>query len=275
MTRMRRLRPDSRALPPAGGTLLRAIPLALALLLAAGCSDGATAVEQDATRLVEESRDTAAQAPEAATARTQDGGDLLLDLRLPESGFTADAGETRRIVEAVYGQGAPEDLALTARVQGAFTAPGARQTAYVLQRESARVPHGLEAARPMLAVLGEDGRVAAQFVQDYERIAAVADVDGDGIDEVFMRADGYHMGQSYAGIELVSLAGGQRQVLAQYPEAWLDACANPAGERYVEAGVIVRGEAGPELRRYRAGCGDGPPAPDDFSPVFGERAPGT
>ncbi|MDH5823440.1 hypothetical protein QFW77_10625 [Luteimonas sp. RD2P54] len=239
-------------------------PIAAGWLLAgllAGCSAG------------DASRPEAIGAPRATASADAPApaGDVLLDLRVPASGFEATAEETRRVVAAVYGDGAPGDLTPTSRVEGAFTAAGARQTAYTLRRGGAMT--GPERAPTMLAVLDADGRVAAQFVVDHDRIAAAADIQGDGTDELFLATDGYQMGQAYTGLELVSLAGGQRRSLAEYPQAWLDACANPVGERHVEAAVIVRGANRPELRRYRAGCGgDQPPAVEAYRPV-GAQAP--
>ncbi|NZA26082.1 hypothetical protein H0E84_06760 [Luteimonas sp. SJ-92] len=207
-----------------------------------------------------------AQPATASAGAPARAGEVLLDLRAPAAAFETTAEETRRVVAAVYGEGAPGDLELTSRADGAFTAPDARQTAYTLRRGGA-VP-GPDRARTLLAVLEDDDRVAAQFVVDHDRIAAAADVEGDGIEELFLASHGYQMGQAYVGLELVSLAGGQRRTRAEYPQAWLDACGNPAGERHVEAAVIVRGAPQPELRRFRADCtGDRPPAIDDYRPA--------
>ena len=102
----------------------------------------------------------------------------------------------------------------------------------------------------------------------YDAIAASVDSDRDGIDELLLRADGYQMGQSFASLHLLSLAGGKRDLRQRFDQAYLDSCDTPIGARGVRASVLVRTDSGLRQEVYRADCpAQGDPQPLDFQPV--------
>lgn len=201
---------------------------------------------------------TAAAVDAAAEPSTTDR-DIVLDLRKEAPQFQAAPEETRRIVAATFGEGAPEDLELTARASGHFTSPDQSQTAYILLRRAAMQPGGARFAKPMLAVFDQDDRIQTQFVVDHNRIAAVADIDGDGVDEILLAADAVQMGLFATSIQAVSLRDNDLKVLDTYHEAYLDSCEQSLSTRSVRATVFVRGPSGLEARHYHTDC-EGDPA---------------
>lgn len=243
------------------GSWLLALPLALLLVAQAGCAEAprdvpTAASEQPSTPAATSTDATLTDAtPDAAMEER----DIVLDLRHETAPFQADAEETRRIVAATFGDGAPEDLELTARASGHFTATDQRQTAYILLRRVAMQPHGDRLAKPMLAIFDQDGQIVTQFVADFPRIAAVADLNGDGLDEILLAADTVHMGLFATAIQVVSLRDNDLKVLDTHHEAFLDSCEQRLSARAVRATVFVRGPSGLAARHYHTDC-DGDPA---------------
>ncbi len=233
------------------------VPLAMMLVAQVGCADAPRDVSATANDKPSISSSIPPGEPGAATSATEQ--DIVLDLRQETPDFQADAEETRRIVAATFGTGAPEDLELTARASGHFTSTEQTQTAYILLRREAMQPRGYEIAKPMLAVFDQDGRIITQFVVDFWRIAAVADVDGDGVDELLLASDVLHMGLFATSIELVSVRDGDVKVLQSFPEVFMDTCEQSVSKRFVEANVFSRGPSGLVAEPYRADC-DGDPA---------------
>lgn len=233
------------------------IPLALMLVAQVGCADAPRDVSATADN--KPSIPSSVKPGEPGTTIPAAEQDIVLDLRQETPEFQADAEETRRIVAATFGAGAPEDLELTARASGHFTSTDQTQTAYILLRRAAMQPRGHEIAKPMLAVFDPDGRILTQFVVDFWRIAAVADVDGDGVDELLLASDVLHMGLFATSIELVSVRDGDVKVLQSFPEVFMDTCEQSVSKRFVEANVFMRGRSGLVAETYRADC-DGDPA---------------
>ncbi len=250
--------PSRPSLHPCSGPLRSwrfLLPLAWMIAGQAGCAEAprevpSAAEQQSAPAMTQNETDGAAAVAEQ---------DIVLDLRGQTPEFQADPEETRRIVAATFGDGAPEDLELTARANGHFTSPERIQTAYILLRRAAMQPGGTRFAKPMLAVFHQDGRIQTQFVVDHERIAAVADINGDGVDEILLAADVVHMGLFATSIQAVSLRDNDLKVLDTYHEAYLDSCEQSLSARSVRATVFVRGPSGLAARHYHADC-DGDPA---------------
>lgn len=270
--------PPAAAAPPCC-RLPRPLLLVAASLLLAGCSAGdaprpqaavapgdgpATAVAGAATSSRTASTATIDDAASQVEAR------VLLDLRLPAAPTAIDPGLQARAKRLVYGDSAPGDVRLVAAHAGAFTVAGRRQHAVLLARGDGIGP---APAPPLLAVLDGDG-VAAQFVPDpaYAAMPAAADIDGDGLDDLLLVTTGYQMGQSWEGIDVVSLADGRLDVVAQVTEARLDACEAPTGERTVGAAVVTLGSAGLRTERFVADCvPGGTPGPAAFRPAPAPR----
>ncbi len=141
-------------------------------------------------------------------------------------------------------------------VSGRFL-PGGEQTAYVVQRGG---PRAADPQAPLATLLiVQDGRLEARVDKlPGNFLVGVADVDGDGVQEMLLRRDAYQMGQSLTGLNLVALDGQALKSMADFKEAASDACEGPplTRERTAVAIDVRRGEAGPvfNVRRYRADC---------------------
>ncbi len=248
-----------------------ALPVATCLLWLGGC--GATDVPGARTAAAASPAPTATRATPAGAhgaASPQDRAAqeaVVLDLRQPPSPQVVDAALAARTVAAVYGDDAPADVRIVAAHAGVFTVPGRAQSAVLLVRGDGVGP---APAPPMLAVVDGD-KVAAQFVPDvrYQALPGVVDADGDGLDDLLLATSGYRMGQSWEGLDVVSLAGGQMEVLQQFVQVRLDACDNPVGERSVGAAVIMRSAEGLRAERHVADCvpGGGSPPAAAFRPA--------
>jgi hypothetical protein len=127
------------------------------------------------------------------------------------------------IAKAIFGPQA-HDITVNARLTGhAFTRKGAMQTLLVLQQggPDATDPQGQEAT---LAVFGNGSPVLRLRTRLGNFITASGDVDGDGIDEILLRADAYNMGQGVTRLTLVKFVDGKLRTLRQFDEAVVDAC---------------------------------------------------
>ncbi|MFC4729226.1 hypothetical protein [Coralloluteibacterium thermophilus] len=198
---------------------------------------------------------------------TQPGGAPapLLDLRDDTPPAPLDEARTAQLMEAAGRQGIRPDASVAGLVEGSFTATGRQQQAALLLPGSegdapAETP-------PTLAVF-EGGSLVGQTQLAggaYTGIAGSGDFDGDGIDELLLRTDGEHLGQSFVSVDHVSIADGNPRVLQRFEQARLDTCDGDGEEREVLATVLVHQDGRLAAQRFRAECGaDGA---DAFAPI--------
>ncbi|MEM9055843.1 MAG: hypothetical protein AAGD86_00110, partial [Pseudomonadota bacterium] len=198
--------------------MARAFPVALAALLLAACAPADT-----------------------GRAEAAPGATPIADFRPGPAAFARRPtdSDSATVAAAVYGSPVPGDVALAARVDGAFTMADAAQTLYLLVREGPA--SGPRPARSLLAVF-EGGALVAQFVPpslSYQALAGVVDANADGIDDVIAVAQSYQMGQTSARATLLTLAGGQRRTLEDLGVVFEDSCDAPLAEGAVRAAVLA------------------------------------
>lgn len=257
-------------MPPRTAAL---IPLALACAgLLAACTPSAPTGDAsvDATA-TPPATDTAAAPADAPTLPASDplaGADIVVDLREPDRADTVVLGEA---LEGVLEKGGPQ-ADISSQREGRFTADRAQHAALLLP-DGARAIAPTETPAELLILEGE--KVVKRFPLDapYLRIAAVTDVDGDGLDDVLLRADGMQMGERFASIHAFALAGGRPKPLARFDQAYSDDCGSPRAAGEVRAAVIVRERGKLAEKLFWAECvPGGNPMPGQFQAV---GAPGT
>ena len=195
-----------------------------------------------------------AQASTTAPAAPQA---ILFDYRpgLPTPENTA----SETVVAAVYGSPAPDNVQVSSPVTGAFIEAGAKERLHLLTR-GPTIGAPQNSTRSMLALFTGD-RLITQFVppdHTYFHIAAVTDVDGDGIDEIALVAQTYQMGQLSARADVLSLAGGARKLLGTLGIVYENSCDAPFANGDVRAAALRRASDGVLTKEtYVAGCPTG------------------
>jgi hypothetical protein len=152
--------------------------------------------------------------------------------------------------------------------QGSFTAPGARQAVYLIQVNECLPPSRNYFGTYRLAVF-EGARLIANPNVAANGIASIADVDGDGIEELLLIGTGFGQGDLEVHAKLVSLKSKRFQVFKDFDLVY----ENPCGldERLpVTASAITYGPAGLAVQHYTAPCSSSHngdvPALKDFTP---------
>jgi hypothetical protein len=136
----------------------------------------------------------------------------LVDMRTAST-FVSRAAPAA-VAAAVFGGSDPVTL-LGSATALPFTRKGARQTLYLLRQ-------GRDAT--VLAVFENDALVAKLPTSAWQGLAGTADVDGNGLYEVLLRADGESDGEHAVGLTLVSFAAGKLEVIRQFDRALVDRC---------------------------------------------------
>jgi hypothetical protein len=137
----------------------------------------------------------------------------LVDLRVAPN-FVPRAAPAN-VAAAVFGAGGNGAMVLGIATGLPFTKKDARQTLYVLRQ-------GRDATQ--LAVFENDALVVSLPTSAWQGIAATADIDGNGLYEVLLRADGDGVGERAVGLTLVSLAANRVEVIRQFDRALVDRC---------------------------------------------------
>jgi hypothetical protein len=167
---------------------------------------------------------------------------------------------------------------VNARVRGAFTGPGARETAYLVEGRRCESEVDLPFDSTHLLVF-RDGVLVARAKgpsmidhaeEDGEfhgtEIRAVADVDGDGVSEILALSGGFGQGIVEQVARLYSVKGGQVRKLRTFESVYVDDCNSSLEVRQVAAHVLRYAASGTILvESWVASCREaGEPALSDF-----------
>ena len=258
----------------------RQVPFAIATL---ACALAACAPATDAGAAGAEPATAAAAAPPAQDAPVAaPAAGVLLDFRDPALTRQELPEEEQRVLAKLVDPGSGPEAAATSRMDGAFTAAGRQQQAVIV------VPGGASTIDPSpepatIAIL-EQGKVVARhtFTGDdshWQWLLEAADVDGDGVDEMFLGSGWMQMGESGKNLLVASLDGGRFRQLEIIRDVARDDCQarRDAGGGTAQAAVISASAGELEQARYQAPCpaaegeegwAEGP-APQDYMPVKG------
>jgi hypothetical protein len=189
------------------------------------------------------------------------------------SASLCDGQRKQRPIDAAWlreqsnaGQIAP---AIQEHAQGSFTAPGTHQTIYYI-----KVGECLPETRNYFGTyrlpVFEGPRLIATAEPNADGIVTVADVNGDGIDELLLQSVGYGTGDLGLRAQLVSLMGGKLRTIRDFDEVYDNPCGR--GENLaVEATLITYDRGGLYTRKYTApwsaSRGGNVPALEDFTPA--------
>lgn len=133
------------------------------------------------------------------------------------------------------GQFAPS---VSEAVRGSFTGPARREMLYIIAvGECGDMPRSLGNGSTQLVI-----RRGAENVLSlngfYGAVSAVRDVDGDGADELLLRASGFGQGVLEESAQLLSFAGGRERVVHDFETVRVDSCGRGDRTSAVKAAVL-------------------------------------
>ncbi|HVF45024.1 MAG TPA: hypothetical protein VM936_18510 [Pyrinomonadaceae bacterium] len=216
--------------------------------------------------------------PQPSAASEREG--VLIDYRRQHTDNappSLDAGLRRRIIASAVGPAAaPDDYTINGSASGSFTALGARETVYLIERGGpvASDPNGAQDLT--LAVFDEAGKLVAKFeTSDFNFIAATADTDGDGVGELLLEGSFLNMGTLGSSARLVSLKSGRLRAVRDFEGVYENPCEGGGDAPQVTAAVISHAHAADgnppsfTVTFYRAPCpvGGGDPNFESFKPA--------
>jgi hypothetical protein len=133
------------------------------------------------------------------------------------------------------GQFAPS---VSEAVRGSFTGPARQETLYVIAvGECGDMPRSLGSGSTQL-VIRRGGENVLSLNGFYGAISAVRDVDGDGADEILLRASGSGQGMIEESARLLSFAGGRERVVHDFETVREDSCGQGERTSAVKAAVL-------------------------------------
>jgi hypothetical protein len=198
---------------------------------------------------------------EASAVNAAIGGKVKLDKAQCGEG---NSGSFQRILE---------------RRQGAFTAPNAEETLYLVITEFCE-PALREAQDNHFAVIFADGVAVAAFSGEVmgdaksdsfwgEKILAALDLDQDGIVELLTSTNGDGQGIFVERARLYSFKARKLALLQDFLDVYTDGCASDMEESNIEAHVLSHTPAATvSVRRFTASCvKSGKYVLSDFSPA--------
>jgi hypothetical protein len=176
-------------------------------------------------------------------------------------------------------------LRVLASAAGSFTAPVAKQTAYIVARaacgaddaEAIRATHlvVVEGGKAVVQTPGQEGASGEPLAFQGIEIRAVADVDQDGVNELLVTSsDG-----PQESARLYAVKGGELKTLKEFRAVYVNGCGEGSqGQARAQVIHYVVGAKDSAARfsteQYRAPCpASGAPAPSDFQPVKSPAAP--
>lgn len=256
---------------------LIALGLGAALL---GCRQQAPDAEAAAPAAADAAQPAApapAPADGAQSAVPEDA--VLLDFRTADTTKDIPEADQQRIAALVL-PAATDKAQVTSSFEGAFTSAGAREQAVVV------VPEGASTIDPSpatatLAILDGDKVVATHPLDgNWQWIRKTADIDGDGVQELFLTAGWMQMGESGTSLLVASLADGKYREVETIENVALSNCqanAERPGQGKAQAVVLSLKAGKLSQERFEAPC---PPAtgkkgwaedpkPGDYKPVTG------
>jgi hypothetical protein len=144
---------------------------------------------------------------------------------------------------------------------GAFTAPGERQTAYVIDVSECGASHADNNGSKRIAIFSGDKLVADVDASFKRTILRVTDLDSDGASELLMTGGDMNQGIVIEVASLISLRDGQLRVLQDFEKVTENSCESGLPDSNQMAAVITyaagsaKGQM-PELlvENYKASC---------------------
>jgi hypothetical protein len=243
----------------------------------------------------------------ASSALARPADDVLWDARRQDAypaGVTAypklPPAELKAVLSRVATRFATErkqcadDLALfevSAVARGAFTAKGARETAYIVRGwpcdpELDRMPEGphlviLDGKRTTAHAQGPSMLEEPRAEDDFfgTDIRALPDLDGDGVLEILATGSAFGQGVLQQTAWLYSAKGGHVRTLQEFQEVYLDDCNTLREDRQAQAKALRVGKGGAiSADDWVAPCREdnADPKPEDFrraEPPAAEPAP--
>jgi hypothetical protein len=223
------------------------------------------------------------QNPERVAASTgaEPASGVLIDYRKERPNHKApplEAGLRRRIIQAAYGaRAAPDDYSINSHSSGSFTAQGAREKVYLVQRGGpvASDPNGAQDLA--LVVFDTSDQFVARFrTSDFNFIIATSDTNGDGVNELLLEGSFYNMGTLGSSARLVELKSKQLRLIETFEGTYENPCDADSASQITAAAITYAadGDAKPptfKVDLYRAPCparggepnfGSFQPAPD-------------
>lgn len=207
------------------------------------------------------------------------GSGVLIDYRKERPDHQApplDARLRRLIIQAAYGAKAvPADYTINSHSSGSFTAQGAREKVYLIQRGGpvAADPNGAQDLS--LVVFDASDQLVAKFkTSDFNFIAATSDTDGDGINELLLEGSFFNMGTLGSSARLVELKSKQLRLIETFEGVYENPCDADSASKINAAAIsyAAAGDGKPptfKVAFYRAPCParGGEPPFDSFQPA--------
>lgn len=178
-------------------------------------------------------------------------------------------GPARQQVLVAAGVADRERAVIAGLANGAFSAPGRSERAYSVQLP----PEAGPSPKSLLVILSDTRETAlAQTELDgAQTVLAAVDTNGDGRDELLLRADLYQMGHALTQLSLAQLESGRLNIIRRFEDVIDNACDDPRFGGQVRASrVEFRAGPTPAFRQtdYEAACGETePPPPTSFRPA--------
>jgi len=269
-------------------------PAIISVLLAAfsfsGCSSASLQNRQDISSNQNQSANTSSIAPAQTESQTQnknkksesqsdviyddieDDG-VLIDFRSELAFDTPDISpaKKRAILKVVYGSDKADGIEINSIVDGSFTQPSVKETAYLLQVGGARAAEPASLEKTMLAVFQGDNLMAKFDVKNYNFILRTSDTDKDGLEELLLSGSNYQMGESTTWAKLVEIEDKQLRDVKNFSTVLKDSCENPTAQNREIKAALIKYDAQNASQivssYYRAACPakkDGKLYPDIF-----------
>ena len=136
-----------------------------------------------------------------------------------------------------------EEFVVRGDAVGTFTQTDAEERIFLIQDQAANsIEPFPQTGAPMLLTMRGAEPVGFQLLPgdvQYQRLVAVADVDGDGRDEVFLETSFMNMGQTTMSVDVAAIGtDGTTKIVETIHEVYVDGCDNPVGERLRTASTI-------------------------------------
>jgi len=249
-------------------TNMTTIALAMPVILAS-----CVAISDTHTNATTVSASLANTQPIVADFRTIDSQVLTIepDVNTNRNEPSDNAGpnkvDAKKIVDAALGAGAFERYRLADSAQGYFTSSEQQQSLYVIANR--KVTAVAKEITPSILVIFQEDKPITQFVPSkasYLDIAAVFDVNNDGLTEVLLTATAYQMGSLFVAADVYSFANPNDILKQEIGVVYVNACDTVnAHSQQVRASVLYATQDTDELlaKSYIAPCdnnGDSPNA---------------
>jgi hypothetical protein len=167
---------------------------------------------------------------------------------------------------------------ITQAIVGSFTAPGRRETAYVVRgvkNEGSSVTRQNDSALVIFA-----GDLVVSKIFWGSGILRISDLNSDGVDELLLGSGYLWMGVFTRSVKLIEMRGGLVRTVENFGRLMIDSCSDPVGEREIRRAVIyhmplVEGQYPKfHIKYYIAPCPEdknGRVSPEDYQEVSKSR----